>query len=424
MESTYVEIHLINQKTQEDTVVQLGDPVEQGQAEWVLDQTGVDYSRFRFIDSAGGIRLEYLEGDSTVLVDGAPVTSAQVIRDGALLQIDDETFRCQLRRQHFESTQPSIDAGWMTITGSVRPHNEDAIGIFQQPPYYLFAVADGVGGAEAGEIISEFAIKYLLHTFSQFMGPQTDWASVFHTAVVAINEEARRYAQYLSVQGGKRVQAGCTLTAIALNGWEAQGVHVGDSRLYLQQDGVFKQFTTDHSTFPTENMDPRQTFTGGNINATKRNVLIKGVGKSDTIEPDLKRLRLKPGDKLLMCSDGMSDRVGEPELAGLIEGMPPQKLAAHLAKTADERRSGDNVSVIVVRIGTPHQVASGAQSMPQPRAFIGAQPRPRLSTVPEVTTENSTDTGDSRLSLKVIIPVVIVVLIIIIVILLLARGAG
>jgi hypothetical protein len=77
MDSThYTEIHLIHQGTQNHTVVQLGGLYEHGQADWVLDQTGVDYSRFRFVGDGNGVRMEYLEGDGVVLVDGAPMQSS------------------------------------------------------------------------------------------------------------------------------------------------------------------------------------------------------------------------------------------------------------------------------------------------------------------------------------------------------------
>ncbi len=424
MQGTYVEIHLINQRTRQDTVVQLGGTFEQGQADWVLDQTGIDYSRFRFVETPAGIQLDYIEGDSAVRVDGVEVTTNTLIRDGSLLRVDDEEFRCEVRRQQYANMLPAVDAGWLSMTGSVREHNEDAVGIYQQPPYYLFAVADGVGGAESGEIISEFAIKYMLHTFGQHLGPQTDWVSVFRAAVRTINDEARRYAHFLSETGGKRVQAGCTLTAVVLNGWDGYLIHVGDSRFYHQQGGVLRQVSVDHSTFPMENMDPRQTMAGGAINTTKRNVLMKGIGKSDTIEPDFKHIQFKPGDKLLLCSDGMSDRVGEPELSGLLETTPPQKLAAYLGQTADERRSGDNISVVVVHLGMPGQMPAPVQPMPQPRAFIGMQSRPQLASAVDSVTSGSTETGGTHLPLQVIVPAVIVILLLIIVGLVLARGAG
>lgn len=425
MNSThYTEIHLIHQTTQNHTVVQLGGLYEHGQAEWVLDQTGVDYSRFRFVGAGDGVRMEYLEGDGTVVVDGTVIQSSVTVYHGSVVRIDNEEFRLELRQQRYEAALPSIDAGWMTITGSVREHNEDAIGIYQEPPYHLFVVCDGVGGAEAGEIISEFAVKYLLHEFEKYRTPNTDWASVFRTAVKAINDEARRYARFLSEQSGKSVQAGCTLTAVALNGWDAHIVHVGDSRLYLQHDGTTEQISTDHSTFPSDTGPVPTSFDGGQTMMTKRNVLIKGIGKSDQIEPDLKQIRLSPGDKLLLCSDGMSDRVSAPEINGLMDGMTPQKLAAHLAKTADERRSGDNVSVIVVRINAPGQPASSGQVMPQQRAFVGPQQRPRLSTVTDIATDFATNHGAPHLPLHLIIPAVIVVLLVIIVALILIRGGG
>jgi hypothetical protein len=174
-----------------------------------------------------------------------------------------------------------------------------------------------------------------------------------------------------------------------IDGWDATVIHIGDSRLYHQQDGVLRQRTEDHST-----------ASANNPNSTKRNVLVKGIGKSDSMIPDIERFRLKPGDRFVMCSDGMSDRVNEPELAQLIVAMPPQRLAAHVAKMSDERRSGDNITVLVLHVGTQSNANStGMRPMPQERAFIGPQPNwtPRLQYIADQPiTVDSTHTGSSQ----------------------------
>jgi protein phosphatase len=420
-----LEIHIVNQRTQDHQVFRLGDTLTIGQADWVLDQTGVEYGRFRFVRGAQGVMLELLEGDSQVWVDGVPLRGAALLRHGSVLRIDAEEFRCELRQMAPQTSTPQIDAGWMTITGSVRPHNEDAIGIFQQPPFHLYVVADGVGGAEAGETISEFAVKHLLYTFEQALGTAVDWQRLFKDAAALINTQARAYARYLSDQMGRPVQAGSTLTALVLDGWEVWAAHVGDSRLYHWREGRLTQLSSDHSTFPST-ASPGQMTAGSSLNTTmmtKRNVLMRGIGKSDTIEMDMIRLRALPGDRLLLCSDGMSDRVSDGELAELLGTMPPQRLAAFLAQTADERRSGDNVSVIVVHLGAQPQAA--APPMPQQRAFIGSQPRPRLAAVPDaMITDRSTNTGAASLPLHIIVPLVVIILVALLVGFALVRGAG
>ncbi len=425
MDSThFVEIHLIHQRTQRRTVVHLGDPVEHGESEWTLDQTGVDYNRFRFVRAgANQVSLEYLEGDSVVTIDGQLLAQSPYIVDGALLAIDDDEFRLELHENSLETAEPFIDGGWVSMTGSFRPHNEDAIGVYQQPPYHLYIVADGVGGAEAGELISEFAVKYLLTTFHQNLGSQVQWREIFRQAFVAINSEARGFARQASQQTGKPVQAGCTLTVLVIDGWDATVFHVGDSRLYHQQDGVLRQRTEDHSKVSAHNPNP---------NATKRNVLVKGIGKSDTIIPDIEQFRLKPGDRFLLCSDGMSDRLNHDEIAQMIASMPPQRLAARLAKMADERRSGDNITVLVLNIGTQSNPdISGVRPMPQERAFIGPQTgwTPRLQYIPDQpitadSTHNGQSSGNSTLKIGVAVLVIVIVLVIVVALVLLSSGSA
>ncbi|MEO8393453.1 MAG: protein phosphatase 2C domain-containing protein, partial [Chloroflexota bacterium] len=191
-----------------------------------------------------------------------------------------------------------LRAGWMTISGSVRDHNEDAIGIYERDEAALYVIADGVGGAEAGELVSAFAIRYVLTQFHN--APDDHWSALFRDALDSINAEVRRFTEDSARQTGREFRAGSTFTGVVIDGWKATVAHVGDSRLYRWRDGVAVVMTEDHSRAPND--DPT---------AAKHNVLMRGIGKDEYVRPDVFTLDLQPDDRLLLCSDGMSDKIGE-----------------------------------------------------------------------------------------------------------------
>jgi len=257
--------------------------------------------------------------------------------------------------ENVPSSAPTLRANWLSITGSVRDHNEDAIGIYESSPASFFVLCDGVGGAEAGEFVSEFAVKRMLKTFHEApKSPATNWSAVMEAALRDVNSEVRRVADEATARSGKPVMMGSTMVAVVIYGWNAFVAHVGDSRLYHWRAGGIVQATEDHSTFSTM-MIPAVNPDG----SIKRNVLMRGIGKGATIEPDLLLLNLQPGDKLLMCSDGMSDKVLADEIANAFNTMPLTAIAENLARTADTRMSKDNISVITIEI----------DNVPKPREF-------------------------------------------------------
>ncbi|HYO88024.1 MAG TPA: hypothetical protein VER79_05205, partial [Candidatus Limnocylindrales bacterium] len=186
----------------------------------------------------------------------------------------------------------------------------------------------------------------------------------------------RRNSRLLSEKRGANVMMGSTMVCVILQGWDVFILHVGDSRLYHWRAGQIRQVTTDHSTF----MDDIYARMGNNPGGTlpgvslKRNVLVKGIGKSDTIEPDLMQFRLLPGDKLLLCSDGMSDKIGLDETGTALRDMRLEELPGTLATLADTRVSKDNISVMVVEAALEK---SGPPIQPPAleRAYIGYNPR-------------------------------------------------
>lgn len=267
-------------------------------------------------------------------------------------------------------TAPTLRANWLSITGSVRDHNEDAIGIYESSPASFFVLCDGVGGAEAGEFVSEFAVKRMLKAFHEAPKlPSTNWSAVMEAALRDVNSEVRRVADEATARSGKPVMMGSTMVAVVIHGWNAFVAHVGDSRLYHWRAGGIVQATEDHSTVSTM-MIPAVNPDG----SIKKNVLMRGIGKGATIEPDLLLLNLQPGDKLLMCSDGMSDKITADEIATAFNTMPLTSIPEYLARTADTRMSKDNISVITIEIDSVAKPKE-YQVPEQERAFYGYNSR-------------------------------------------------
>jgi protein phosphatase len=267
---------------------------------------------------------------------------------------------------------PYLRANWLSITGSVRDHNEDAIGIYQHADAHMYVLCDGVGGAEAGEFVSEFAIKRMLKMFHENVGKSAsvNWSALMEQTIGEINAEVRRSADAASAQSGTTVMMGSTIVAAVIQGWNVFVAHVGDSRLYHWRGGGIVQATTDHSAGTTMYNMPAIRPDG----STKQNVLARGIGKGDTISADLLLISLQAGDKLLLCSDGMSDKVATEEVAQVLATMPLQTAPEYLAQTADSRMSRDNVSVMLIEVNA----APDAPSITPPeqeRAFVGYNPR-------------------------------------------------
>ncbi|MBW4436965.1 MAG: protein phosphatase 2C domain-containing protein [Pleurocapsa minor GSE-CHR-MK-17-07R] len=264
---------------------------------------------------------------------------------------------------------PAIRATWLSITGSVREHNEDAVGIFQGNKFHAYVLCDGVGGAEAGEFVSEFAIKRMLKAMHETPGtPDTNWSAVMANALQHINAEVRRASEAASVKAGKTIMMGSTMVCVVIQGWNAFVLHVGDSRLYHWRAGGIVQATNDHSTSGTMMM--AAVNPDGSV---KRNVLMRGIGKSGDIEPDMLLISLQPGDKLLMCSDGMSDKISSDEIASALANMPLAEAPFNLSQLADTRMSRDNISLIIIEA---NDVPALPVNVPaQERAFVGYNPR-------------------------------------------------
>ena len=226
-------------------------------------------------------------------------------------------------------------------TGRVRDHNEDATlpeaGHSGSADHLIAAVADGMGGAAGGEIASTTAIA----TIAAVSGE------------VAIRIEAANLAVIEAAAQRPRLKGmGTTVTlAIFHTDGRRQIGHVGDSRAYLLRDGSLSQISTDHS-FVTEMLAAgRMTEAEAEVHPY-RSVLTRAVGLEPAVEIDVEDLTLSTGDRILLCSDGVSAMLEHSEIhTTLTTEIDPERAAERLVAAANAAGGIDNISVVIVDAG-------------------------------------------------------------------------
>ncbi|MES9955381.1 MAG: PP2C family serine/threonine-protein phosphatase [Candidatus Thiodiazotropha sp. 6PLUC2] len=240
-----------------------------------------------------------------------------------------------------------IEVAMRTDKGVVREQNEDAIG--GDPDAGLLILADGMGGANAGEVASGLAVDLLL---GQLLGSQEGDAEserpAIHEAIVVVNQAILELAQQVPEYQGM----GTTLVA----GWFSETglryAHVGDSRLYRLRDGSFEQLTKDHTLIQEMvNLGDFDSMEEALMAGVPTNVLSRALGSEPEVEVDLADSAIEQGDLYLFCSDGLTGMVTDDEMQSILEN---EKL--DLNQQVDElvdfacRCGGiDNISVILAR---------------------------------------------------------------------------
>ncbi len=223
--------------------------------------------------------------------------------------------------------------------GLVRKGNEDSG--YAGPR--LLAVADGMGGHAAGEVASSATIEELLHIEG---GSDRDPFEVLGAAVAAANDRIRE----LVTEDPDREGMGTTLTALLWTGEDIRLAHIGDSRAYLLRDGELRQLTHDHTFVQTLVDDGRITADEAGVHPARSLILKALDGKPDP-QPDLEVLKVMPGDRLLVCSDGLSGVVSDETLRDtLLEQRDLAAAADTLVELALRGGAPDNLTVIVADV--------------------------------------------------------------------------
>ncbi|HWC11628.1 MAG TPA: Stp1/IreP family PP2C-type Ser/Thr phosphatase [Acidimicrobiales bacterium] len=236
----------------------------------------------------------------------------------------------------------TLRGGGATDVGRVRQINEDRF--LARDDLGLYAVADGVGGHQAGEVASQMSVETLEQAF---LDPTTDGLV---KAIQAANEAVWHLAQSAAEKRGM----GTTLTAVALvqeDGEDHLAVaNVGDSRVYLFQRGDLVQVSEDHSLVGELEREGQLTREEALVHP-QRSIITRALGMDPEVEVDTWQLLPYAGDRLLLCSDGLTNEVPDERIASTLRRIgDPQEAAGDLVRQARAHGGNDNITVVVIDV--------------------------------------------------------------------------
>ncbi len=225
-----------------------------------------------------------------------------------------------------------------THVGKIRRNNEDSLTVIEPQ---TFVVADGMGGAQAGEVASQLLVEVVKIVLTEIPAPWDE--KILSRAILAANEKILDTARQNSEYRGM----GTTATILSLNGAQGYFAHVGDSRLYLLRSGTLRQLTEDHSYVETLVRRGELTAEAARTHPMK-NVLTQAVGAMDDIQVDAGNFPVQGGDIFLLCTDGLTNMVNDATIAKILQ--TAENPADALIDAALAAGGRDNVTVIVAGV--------------------------------------------------------------------------
>ncbi len=237
-----------------------------------------------------------------------------------------------------------------TDTGLQRRANEDSM-LVRSP---LFVVADGMGGAQAGEVASRLAVE-------TFKGGLADGSDP-EASLLAQVEQANERINELSHANIEHAGMGTTITAVYLGEQDMVVAHVGDSRAYCLREGELMRLTDDHSLVDELIRQGKLTPEEAEEHP-QRSVITRALGPEPSVEVDVRAFRARPGDVYLLCSDGLTTMLSEDELLDLLSSNPVLRDAGEqLILAANAAGGKDNITVVLLRVEevpAPGELADG-----------------------------------------------------------------
>jgi len=225
-----------------------------------------------------------------------------------------------------------------TDTGRQRRANEDSM--LARPP--LFVVADGMGGAQAGEVASRLAVESFQDGLPDTADAEGSLAAYARAANVSIHELSQANAEHAGM--------GTTLTAVYVGAEEVAIAHVGDSRAYCLRGGALLRLTDDHSLVDELIRQGKLTAEEA-VEHPQRSVITRALGPEPEVEIDTRSYRARDGDVYLLCSDGLTTMVSDEHLAGILLAHPRLRDAGEaLIAAANEAGGRDNITVVLLRV--------------------------------------------------------------------------
>jgi PPM family protein phosphatase len=254
----------------------------------------------------------------------------------------------------FEDSMLEIDFAELSDTGRVRLENEDCVGHVAPDTSeqarshgWLFAVADGVGGHEKGEVASRTAIETVLEGFREASRGEP---------LSGLLEKLVRRANTKVLDASMNSGMATTLVACALRYDRAVIAHVGDSRCYLIRQRAATLLTRDH-TIANEHVKLGLLSSDEVADAETRHILSRSLGTELSVSAEISEQHVLPGDVLLLCSDGLHGALSAPEIARVLSETVDVELAARgLVELANEKDGSDNVTAQVIRVQNVERV--------------------------------------------------------------------
>lgn len=251
-----------------------------------------------------------------------------------------------------------VEACLRTDTGLVRGHNEDFVYAWEPKSQetakangWLYIVADGVGGADAGEIASQYASERMTTHFLQSKEP--DWQQRIYEAMQWANTDLRR----MVAERDDNTRMATTMVTAVVHDSQVTIGNVGDSRAYHWRKGTLYQVTKDQSLVAKLVEEGAITAAEAEIHP-RRNVILYSLGSERKPQIDLFDVHLQADDIILLCSDGLTRHVTDEEINEMIGKYPPNASADRLIRLANNRGGEDNISVILIHYGSTRTKSS------------------------------------------------------------------
>jgi serine/threonine protein phosphatase PrpC len=247
-----------------------------------------------------------------------------------------------------------VTVGAASDIGQVREGNEDSF-LVEQP---LFVVADGMGGHRGGEVASSLALDTIQSLFVRGQG-----------SLVGQVEEANR-AVFERSQADRNVAGmGTTLTAALVDGDRVQLAHVGDSRAYLFHDHDLSLLTEDHTLVHRMVMDGEISEAEAEVHP-HRSILTRALGVDGRVKVDESTIEVAPGDRVLLCTDGLTGMVGEEQIRTILDSTPGDAQGAVERLISEANRAGgvDNITAVVLDFTDDGTASEARAETPQARA--------------------------------------------------------
>jgi protein phosphatase len=262
-----------------------------------------------------------------------------------------------------------IHVAGRTDVGQTREHNEDAFAVADLttgnpilqpdaathalgPKGSLFMVADGMGGAAAGEIASAMAVEVILGEMrTSWIAQEATSAEAFVRAIKQATKAANQQINAFATQHPEYRGMGTTATIAGLLGDTLYLAQVGDSRAYIVRDGVTRQITKDQSLMQ-KLIEAGEMTEEEAEHSERRNIILQALGPEPVIKVDLTHQRIRRGDTLVLCSDGLSGQVTKEQIADAVRADSDlTKVCARLVDLANANGGPDNITVIAARFG-------------------------------------------------------------------------